>query len=269
MCPCRARCCSNRSHHSCHVTASTPAGGSSASIAAAVLCGDAPRSASASAGLRPGPGGEVEERLLGADRRAVEPDQERDRGRVARPADEPLVVPRERRLAGHRLRDDRLDRGVVGRSRVEQLHRAVEQLGVRHPLHRPGRGALDGPDVLRVRPLAPAVAQADPAAPHQLAERRTRRPRHPGHAAAAVAVVGVAVDGRQREVAVADDVVAAQQLAHQGLQRPGDRPVDQLGEQRRQRVGQLLDDARPHVERRAGRAPTSRRAGAPPARAAP
>src|SRR3712207_7542029 len=27
------------------------------------------------------------------------------------------------------------------------------------------------------------------------------------------------------------------------------RPVDQFGEQRRQRVGQLLDDARPHVER--------------------
>ena len=119
--------------------ASTPAGGSSASIAADRAVRRRGRAARRRAPDRPGPGGEVVERLLGADRRAVEPEQERDRGRVARPADEPLVEPRERRLAARRQRDDRLDRGVVGGSCVEQLHRAVEQLGVRHRLD--GRAA--------------------------------------------------------------------------------------------------------------------------------
>ena len=54
----------------------------------------------------------------------------------------------------------------------------------------------------------------------------------------------------------------AEELAHQGLQRPGHRPVDQLGEQRGQRVGQLLHDARPHVDRgRVGHRPVGRRRG--------
>ena len=94
----------------CHVTASTPAGGSSASIAATVCCGDAVRSARRQRRPRPGPGGEVEERLLGADGRALEPDQERGRRRVARPADGASSYRVERRLAGHHLRNDRLDR---------------------------------------------------------------------------------------------------------------------------------------------------------------
>ena len=212
--------------------------------------------------MRPGPGGEVVQRLLRPDGRALEPEQERGRGRVARPADEPLVEPRERRLAGRRQRDDRLHRGVVRGAGVEQRRGAVEQRGVREAVRRPRRGVLDGPDVLRVRPLPPPDGQALPAAPQQRAERRERGQRHPHHPAAAVAVVGVAVDRRQRDVAAPDDVAAAQQLAEQRLQRPGDRPVDQLGEQGRQRVRQLLDDARAHVERRGvGHRPVRRRRG--------
>ena len=212
--------------------------------------------------MRPGPGGEVVQRLLRPDGRALEPEQERGRGRVARPADEPLVEPRERRLAGRRQRDDRLHRGVVRGAGVEQRRGVVEQCGVRETVRRPRRGVLDGPDVLRVRPLPPPDRQALPAATQQRPERRERGQRHPHHPAAAVAVVGVAVDRRQRDVTAPDDVAAAQQLAEQRLQRPGDRPVDQLGEQGRQRVRQLLDDARAHVERRGiGHRPVRRRRG--------
>ena len=71
--------------------------------------------------------------------------------------------------------------------------------------------------------------------------------RHLPHRGAAVAVVGVAVDGGQPDAGGRH--VDTQELAHQRLQRPRDRPVDHRREQRRQRIRQLLDDARAEVER--------------------
>ena len=97
--------------------------------------------------------------------------------------------------------------------------------------------------VRRVRDVAPVRRAHRGQPPHRLRAAE----RHPPERRARVAVVGVAVHGGQADVGRRD--LDAEEVAHQRPQRPGDRPVDHRREQRRQRVGQLLDDARPEVER--------------------
>ena len=87
----------------------------------------------------PGPGGQIVQRLLGPDRLTVEAQQESAGRRISGAADEPVVVGREDDLSHGGDRDDRLDRGVVLRARVQQGGNPVEQFMIIELLDRPRR----------------------------------------------------------------------------------------------------------------------------------
>ncbi len=162
MWPCASRWARSRVTHSRQVAASTPGGTASARVpsSAAVRSGGAAsRTAARSARCRV-QGGQVEQGALGAEGGAVEPEQERRGRRVAGAVDEAPVERGEGGLARRGQRDDRLHRGVVGGTGVQQLRHAVQQLPRAQAVERATRPGPDRRGVARVRLLAPADLDA-------------------------------------------------------------------------------------------------------------
>ena len=106
-------------------------------------------------GMVPGPGGQVVQRLLGADRLTVEAQQESAGRRISGTTDEPVVEGREDDLGHGGDRDDRLDRGVVLGARVQQCGDPVEQFMIIELLDRPSRPLGHGGSIARMGVVAP------------------------------------------------------------------------------------------------------------------
>src|SRR5829696_9978868 len=150
---------------------------------------------------------QVVEGLLGPDGHAVETQQEGLWRRIYFVPDERVVERGEKRLAGSGKRDDRLHRGVVLGPCVQEFPRARKEPRRRKlfgwllppPFHRPC--------VARARVLAPASTDAPLSATQQDADGRETPHGNTPHGSEPVIVVGIAVDGREAQVALTQDAL--------------------------------------------------------------
>src|SRR5829696_7463577 len=150
---------------------------------------------------------QVVERLLGPDGRAVEAEQESLRRRVTLAPHQPIVERGEQGLAGGRERDDRLHRGVVLGSRVQEFPCALEEPRRRKIFGRLLPPPFDRLSVARARVVAPASTDALLSATQQDAEGRGTPHGNTPHGGETVIVVGVAVDGGEAQVALTQDAL--------------------------------------------------------------